>query len=213
MLILAANPAESGQLRLDKELKTIRQELKSEAKYRDRFQLERRVAVTTKDLHDIIVNYQPDIVHFCGHGVIIDATTNKAVVDDATITTGRGADLAALMTKVHTEGGIVIEGENGALTIIDETALAELFALVPTIKGVILNCCYSQIQADSLLKQVPVVIGAPKAIPDENAIVYSRGFYNALGEGKDLEYAHQAGMNAIVLNGLQAGGGPVFNKA
>lgn len=67
ILILAANPKGTDQLRLDREVRDIDQAIQSSA-LRDEFKLHQRWAVRPRDLQRALLDVQPEIVHFCGHG-------------------------------------------------------------------------------------------------------------------------------------------------
>jgi hypothetical protein len=67
ILILAASPENLTTLRLGQEIREIDAGLRR-AKYRQRFQLEQRLAVRPLDLQQAMIEIEPQIVHFCGHG-------------------------------------------------------------------------------------------------------------------------------------------------
>ncbi|NEQ54005.1 MAG: TIR domain-containing protein [Leptolyngbya sp. SIO3F4] len=67
ILILAANPIDTSRLRLDKEVKEIKEVLRL-AKQRDHFEVSAELAATPDDIQQALVDYSPNIVHFCGHG-------------------------------------------------------------------------------------------------------------------------------------------------
>ncbi|NEQ46969.1 MAG: TIR domain-containing protein [Leptolyngbya sp. SIOISBB] len=67
ILILAANPIDTDRLRLDKEVREIKEVLRL-AKQRDRFEVSAELAATPDDIQQALVDYSPNIVHFCGHG-------------------------------------------------------------------------------------------------------------------------------------------------
>ncbi len=67
ILILASSPGDKGRLRLDQEVREIEEALRRSQK-RDQFKLEQRWAVRTEDLRRALLDIQPQIVHFCGHG-------------------------------------------------------------------------------------------------------------------------------------------------
>ena len=71
ILFLAANPKGTPQLRLDEEVKKIEQGLER-AKKRDQFRLVMKWAVTGDDLRRALLDYEPEIVHFAGHGSGVD---------------------------------------------------------------------------------------------------------------------------------------------
>ncbi|MBU0653735.1 MAG: CHAT domain-containing protein [Gammaproteobacteria bacterium] len=67
ILILAANPLDSTRLRLDQEVREIEDGL-DRAKQRDRFRVESKWAVRPRDVQRALLEDDPTIVHFCGHG-------------------------------------------------------------------------------------------------------------------------------------------------
>ena len=67
ILILAASPEGLARLRLGEEMRDIEEGLRR-ASYRDRFQIEQRSAVRPLDLQQAMLDFEPQIVHFCGHG-------------------------------------------------------------------------------------------------------------------------------------------------
>lgn len=67
ILILAANPKGTPQLRLDEEVRKIDHGLER-AKKREQFNLVQKWAVTDDDLRQALLDNEPEIVHFSGHG-------------------------------------------------------------------------------------------------------------------------------------------------
>ncbi len=68
ILILAANPKNSTPLRLDEEVREIDAGL-TRAKNRDQFELEQKWATRPRDVQRAMLDLNPQIVHFSGHGV------------------------------------------------------------------------------------------------------------------------------------------------
>jgi hypothetical protein len=67
ILILSANPKDSNRLRLDEEVRRI--ELAMErARSRDWFEIIPKAAVQVEDLRRSLLDHNPQIVHFSGHG-------------------------------------------------------------------------------------------------------------------------------------------------
>jgi hypothetical protein len=68
ILFLAADPTDASRLRLGEEFREIDQQLKA-AKQRDRFKLAQpQLSLRAKDISGALLNEQPQIVHFSGHG-------------------------------------------------------------------------------------------------------------------------------------------------
>ena len=67
ILILSANPKNTSNLRLDEEVREIKNTLQLSPN-RDEFQIITESAVQVDDLTRFLSNHQPTIVHFSGHG-------------------------------------------------------------------------------------------------------------------------------------------------
>ncbi len=67
ILYLAASPTDMPQLRSDKEMREIHEQLQL-SKFRNRFRLESAQAARLKDIGQALADYDPKIVHFSGHG-------------------------------------------------------------------------------------------------------------------------------------------------
>ena len=91
ILILSANPKNTGRLRLDEEVREITEGLKL-SKNRDQFTIQQVWAVRLRDLRRAILEYEPHIVHFCGHGeesgIMVEDENGNAVLIDSTALSG-----------------------------------------------------------------------------------------------------------------------------
>jgi CHAT domain len=67
ILFLAADPTNATRLRLGEEFREIQEKLQL-AKLRQKFSLEQRTSVRPTDLSQAMLDLQPNIVHFSGHG-------------------------------------------------------------------------------------------------------------------------------------------------
>lgn len=180
ILILAANPKGTTPLRLDEEVREIDAGLQR-AKQREQFVLEQKWAVRPRDIQRAMLDINPQIIHFSGHG------------------TG--------------DEGLVFEDETGLAKLVDGEALAGLFDLfADQVECIVLNGCYSQVQADALAQHINYVIGMSKAIGDRAAIEFAVGFYDALGAGKPVEFAYKFGCAAIRLAGIPDQLTPILKK-
>ncbi len=180
ILILAANPKETSPLRLDEEVREIDAGLER-AQNRDQFELLQKWAVRPWDIQRAMLDVEPQIVHFSGHG-----TGDK---------------------------GLVFEDEIGQAKLVSGEALAALFELfADKLECVLLNGCYSEIQAEEIAKSIPYVIGMKQAIGDRDAIEFAVGFYDALGAGRSVEFAYQLGCTSIKMAGLSDSLIPVLHK-
>jgi len=76
ILVLAANPKNTGRLRLDEEIREISEGLRR-SKYRNQFEIDSIWAVRLRDIRRALLDFEPDIVHFTGHGI-----TNGLLVEN-----------------------------------------------------------------------------------------------------------------------------------
>ncbi|MEM7595413.1 MAG: CHAT domain-containing protein [Cyanobacteria bacterium P01_A01_bin.83] len=140
ILILSSNPRKTTVLDIDIEMREIREALRR-AENCAQFSLEFRVAVRPRDLSLALLEVKPNIVHFCGHG------------------TG--------------SQGIVLENKAGDQHLVETETLTELLKIVDeaehSIECVILNACYSEVQAKEIVKHIDYVVGMNQAIPDKVA--------------------------------------------
>jgi hypothetical protein len=109
--------------------------------------------------------------------------------------------------------GITVENEKGESYDVPTDALAELFRLCAGhIECVVLNACYSDVQAETIVKHIPYVIGMTANVSDDAALEFAVGFYDALGAGKSIDDAFDFGCNAIALRGLPEHLTPILKK-
>ena len=67
VLFLSADPTTESRLRLGEELREIQEKLQL-GKLRERFKLDQRMSVRPVDISQALLDVQPNIVHFSGHG-------------------------------------------------------------------------------------------------------------------------------------------------
>jgi hypothetical protein len=97
-------------------------------------------------------------------------------------------------------GELCFENESGNVETVNPDGIATLFKLSSKyVECVILNACYSEIQAREIVKHINYVVGMNKSIPDPVAIAFSLGFYQALGSGEDIPTAYEYGCAQIQM--------------
>jgi hypothetical protein len=67
ILFLSSNPWSTGRILVDEEAREVFERI-NEGPYRDRFELHVHTAIRPQDLQKLLLMYQPQIVHFSGHG-------------------------------------------------------------------------------------------------------------------------------------------------
>ncbi|ARV57430.1 ATPase [Nostocales cyanobacterium HT-58-2] len=179
ILLLAANPSNTYRLRLDEEVREIDEGLRR-ANKREQFQLEQKWAVRSRDFYRAILDTQPQIVHFCGHGA--------------------------------GEDGIVLEDETGQIAYVQADALSSMFKLFAKkgVECVLLNACYSEVQAQAISQHIEYVIGMNRQIGDKAAINFAVAFYDALAAGEGMEFAYELGCSQLI--GLKEHQTPVLKR-
>jgi hypothetical protein len=172
ILILTANPSDNGnfpRLNLDKEVSEIKKGLKRSL-YRDEFEIISEWAVSPDDFRRALLDHQPQIIHFSGHG--------------------------------SGETGLVLIGDRNQPKLVSSESLARLFRLFSGVECVLMNACYSEVQAEAIRAHVDYVIGMNHAIGDLAAIKFAVGFYDGLGGGRTIRDAFEFGLEAIAAEGI-----------
>jgi WD40 repeat protein/predicted phosphodiesterase len=195
ILFLAANPAGTNQLALDREARAIQVELER-AGFRDSFELVTRWAAEPLDLLRELRKVKPTVVHFSGHGNADMASRGSG---DAP-----ARDLVAVPAPLCDESpdGLFFQDPDGQPQLVSTKALQETFgAAGSSVKLVVLSACYSEAQAAALLAHVDCVIGMRGSIREAAARTFAIGFYGGLGERESVAAAYQQGCAAISLEG------------
>jgi hypothetical protein len=100
-------------------------------------------------------------------------------------------------------GELCFENEVGKVQPVKPDALAAMFKLfAQSINCVVMNACYSEIQAKAIAEHIPFVIGMNDAIGDKAAIAFAVGFYKALAANRSIEDAYEFGCVEIQLYSL-----------
>jgi hypothetical protein len=173
ILFLAANPCDTSELALGKECAAIERELRV-TPHRHDFSFHSKWAVTVDDMRRHLMELQPTIVHFSGHGLGDPAPTERLARRDV------GATSAG-------RGGICLLNEHGASTLVSAKALTMMFRFAASsTRIVVLNACYSDGLADELRTAVECVVGMTGAISDDAARAFAVCFYGALGHRRSV---------------------------
>jgi hypothetical protein len=126
--------------------------------------------VTGLDFSRTLLREKPAIVHFSGHG---------------------------------SAQGIFLVNEREVPQLASTEALQKLFGILKKIlkiECVILNACFSKTQAEVVAQSIPVVVGTQSKIGDDEAINFSMGFYQGLGEGLLYDDAFELGRVQVSFN-------------
>ncbi|AFZ01918.1 CHAT domain-containing protein [Calothrix sp. PCC 6303] len=179
ILLLAANPKNTANLRLQEEEREIKERLRLNGY--GKTPIFSTGATRIRDIQLAMLDFNPHIVHFCGHGtgerglVFEDNNSREQIVTSEAIAT-----------------------------------IFKLFAQQEQLECVVLNACYSEEQAKEICKYVPYVVGMSESIGDDAAIEFAIGFYTTVGAGKSYQFAHEMGCNAIELADLTENNIPIL---
>lgn len=169
LLFLSANPMDTPRLRLDEEVRTIKERLR-EAQVLARFTVAQEFAVRTTDLARCLLEHRPQVVHFAGHG---EQGGALAFEDE-------GGNLHALSPQVVAD----------LLRILKDDLRVILFNACWS---------EQQATALVREAEIPVVIGMARPIEDHAAIAFAGGFYRGVGFGRSIQTAFELGCNELAM--------------
>lgn len=166
ILFLSAQPEKMRGLRLGEEARQIREALTRAGRH---IEIVEASAVRARDLSWYLLEYDPDILHFSGHGY---------------------------------QGAILVEREDRTDWPLEGRHLAELFGIFKNrLRCVVLNACYSGLQAEPIAHQVGAAVARDEAVPDQAAIVFAEHFYEGLGFGRTLRESFELGCWQVKAQG------------
>ena len=188
ILVLASNPVGTVPLQVNHEIRSIT-ESHERSPLRREFSVIDKSAPRISDLQRIILEENPQILHFCGHG------------------TGHR--------------GLILENDSGQLQLVSTEALTNLLEIRKReIKCVVLNACHTELQGEQIKQHVNFVVATQKEIRDDAALLFTKGFYDALFSGKIETYrdAYELGCNRIQLelfgrNNLERKLVPIYSES
>jgi len=170
VLFLAANPANTVQLRLDEEARSIQEKIRL-SEYRDSVRFESRWATRSGDILQAINETNPTIVHFSGHG-----TQN---------------------------GELVLLNPDGSAKTVSKEAMSMAMATASdTIRLVVFNACFSEIQAANVVDHIDAAIGMSTSIGDEAACIFAAQLYSSIGFGRSLQISFNQAIAQLMLEGI-----------
>ena len=172
ILLLAANPLASPRLTIDEEVRAIENKVGS-SKLRDAVQFRALWATRPGDLQQALLEEDPAVVHFSGHG---------------------GGTLGLVL---HSE-----DGTDESL-VSSAAVAQLFAVLKGNIRLVVLNACYSEEQARAIVEKIDFVVGMAVSIGDDAAVVFAAAFYRGLAYGKSVQTAFDLGLNQLQLMGLK----------
>jgi CHAT domain-containing protein len=172
VLFVLSNPRGTNGLRLDTEMRAIQESLRLSSQ-REHIQSRTLPAATANDLRRAMLEETYQIVHLAGHGK---------------------------------HDGFMLEDDRGQIHLVSQEALAAHFSMhrkdKQALRCVILNACFTFAIGQRIALGVPYAIAMSGPVSDPASIEFSRGFYDAIGAGMEIERAYNEGMSAVRFAGL-----------
>lgn len=177
VLFLASNPT-NEKINLRGEHSQIAEKL-ADRQIRKKFELVPRFDVTLDRMIEAIMEEQPAIIHFIGHGM------------EGHPMTGRGNGI--VINTEDYQGGTVVCANSF------EHSFRRIKKIVPGLKLVLLNLCYSEPQAIAISKNGIHAVGVNDEVKSSAARMFAAGFYRNYGLHGDIEAAVNHGLTVGVL--------------
>jgi len=194
VVVFAANPDTHAPLDLEGERRAIAAEL-HEAGRAGVLHFIDRPATTPPDVQRTMLVERPVVVQFSGHGQGQAPEGERGARQPTPAPRRPARDLTGIM--LHDEV------DDTSASLVSGEALGDLFAKAgQSVRLVVLNACYSDLQAAAILQHVDVVVGMNGPITDEAARVFAVALYRALALGRSIRSAFELGVNALMLAGL-----------
>ncbi len=170
ILVVSANPVTTSFLSLEREKREIEEAIRY-SPYRDFFTIEMLHAARITDLRRVFADPQ------------------------------RTPNILHFCGHGGGKKGLVFEDQDGTGKFVSGEGLAEFLSLfTECLECVVLNACYSEVQAMEIQKYVNCVIGMEESIDDESAIVFASTFYEALAAGRTYQFAYHYANKALALD-------------
>lgn len=98
---------------------------------------------------------------------------------------------------------IILTGQNGEARSVGTEALTSLFrTLKDNVRVVVLNSCYSKLQAMAIRDVIDCVIGMNDSVDDTAARIFSSAFYRGLGFNRTIGESFDQAKTALLLEGF-----------
>lgn len=176
LLFVQANPTDDP-ISWEKEHNSIANTLNKQP---GKWKLEKVEKASLVDIIDAVADFQPGIIHFCGHG-------QEKRLDIA----GQPKQRAGLI--LHNEDG------KGGEHLISAPELENSFKRwkkdYPNLQLVCLNACFSREQAEAISRAGIFAIGTTEAILSDVARLFAAGLYAGLLKGESLPSALKRACN------------------
>ncbi len=174
VLIVAVSPKNLSRIHIDKEVREICNVLWKARKVQ--FNVEILRAARVEDLSRALLEFAPQIIHFCGHG------------------SAEGIFLENDIGEAHPVSPETLAGIFDLFSSSTESIVETIF----------FNACYTENQANAVAPYAKHIIGTKKAIGDDDAITLATCFYEALASGRSYNFAYEYALRVTKAKGTIA---------
>ncbi len=168
ILFLGANPLDTRPLRLDEEMREIQRTIQA-GRERDNLEFHSRAAVRPSDISQALLDIEPRVVHFAGHG--------------------GGADGSFAAEDEYGNAHVIPVA--GLVRVFQSAGR--------NVECVLVNACSTESLARAMTAVASYVIGMRHPVGDRSAIRFSVGFYQALAAGRPVEEAFDLGVGQLMM--------------
>jgi CHAT domain-containing protein len=161
---------------------------------RDDFEFRSKWATTIDEMMRHLNELRPTVIHFSGHG------GNNASASQRGMHSSRDIDCARIAENCS---GLCLQDERGNPQWVTAHGMTMMLkAAAASARVVVLNACYSDLQASALRTVVDCVVGMTGAIDDEAARAFAVGFYRALGNRRSVGNAVEQAVATLAAKQL-----------
>ena len=153
-----------------------------------------RVDEEARDIHEAIrKSDNPQCIEFSDRWAVRQTDLLQALNEtnpDIVHFSGHGAS----------DGSIVLEDQFGSAVLLDKERLSVVVgAAAKHVRLIVFNACYSDEEAEKVLRHVDATIGMTDSISDVAAKAFAAQLYSSIGFGLDLQTAFNQARAAIAL--------------
>jgi len=103
----------------------------------------------------------------------------------------------------NAKGELALQNPNGSIKSVSVEAISMAISTASdTVRLVVFNACFSELQAANVIKYIDVAIGMSDAIRDDTARIFAAQFYASIGFGRSLKKSFSQAIAALLLEGV-----------
>lgn len=100
-------------------------------------------------------------------------------------------------------GELALQNPDGSKKIVTKEAITMAMATASdTIRLVVFNACFSELQAESVVEHIEAAIGMSDSIRDDAACTFAAQLYSSIGFGRSLQTSFNQAIAELLLEGI-----------